>query len=479
MATGRGFSLHTLSLTSTALLSLLVVALAGGLMWTSRLVWQSAQITERDTQAIILTSEFDRVLREHQRLANQSVAIGNPDVEARSESESKLRRMLVETQDYVGDAVEARLLGQLSDDLGAYFSEREAVEARGLSLDQIVQMVRPSFERALASSARLRGHNEINLKQTQREAEQVLRFERLLAISSTVLLLVGLASIVLGVRWLVLRPVFDLQEAMRRFRSGDAEAKAREGPTTEVRELASTFNEMADRITHQRREQLTFLAGVAHDLQNPLWALKMSIYALERDPEATTAERFRRLDRQIDRLTRMVGDLLDATRIEAGQLEVQLEDMDLREAARAIVDLYAPTTTTHEVVLRAPDRPIIVRGDPLRVEQVISNLLSNAIKYSPAGGPVVVSIAADDKEAALAVSDRGLGIPPEDLPSIFMPFRRRGATAEIAPGVGLGLSIVRRIVDAHGGRIEVESTPATGSTFQVCLPLAAVTERDL
>jgi len=318
----------------------------------------------------------------------------------------------------------------------------------------------------------------MNLKQTQRSAERVLRFESLLVIGSTVLLVVGLATVVLGVRSLVLRPVYDLQEAMRRFRTGDAEAKAREGPASEVRELAATFNDMADTITHQRRDLLTFLAGIAHDLRNPLSALKMAVHALERDPAAITPERFRRLDRQIDRLTRMVGDLLDAARIEAGQLELQLEDMDLREAAQTIVDLYTPTTATHEVSLRAPDRPVIIRGDSLRIEQVFSNLLSNAIKYSPTGGPVEVSVAADGKEAALAVSDQGVGIPPEDLSNIFMPFQRRGATAAIAPGVGLGLSIVRRIVDAHGGRIDVESTPGIGSTFQVRLPIAAVAERN-
>lgn len=473
------FSLRTLALTSTVLFGVLVVALAGGLTWTSTLIWRSAQDTERDTRAIMVTSEIDRTLREYQRLGNLFVATRDPEVEAiRSVRESDLRRLLLETQQHVEDAAEARLVAELSDQVGAYSSERRALEAQGLPLEQLVRASRSSFEGALASSASLRRQNETDLRQTQRDTERVLRFERLLAISSTALLIAGLVFVVLGVRWLVVRPIFELRDAMRRFRRGDADAKAREGPAHEVHELASTFNEMADTITHQRRDQLTFLAGVAHDLRNPLSTLRLAVQTLGHDAARIKPEQVQRLDRQIDRLARMVNDLLDATRIEAGQLELRLEDMDLRESARAVVDLYAASTTTHDLMLRAPDSPVILRGDPLRVEQVISNLLSNAIKYSPAGGPVEVSVSAYKAEAELAVSDRGVGIPQEEIEDVFLPFRRRRATADIVPGVGLGLSIVRRIVVAHGGRIDVESTPGIGSTFRVRLPLVAIAERE-
>ncbi|MCW8137778.1 MAG: ATP-binding protein [Planctomycetota bacterium] len=119
--------------------------------------------------------------------------------------------------------------------------------------------------------------------------------------------------------------------------------------------------------------------------------------------------------------------------------------------ARAVVELYAPTTQTHQVTLSCPEGAVRVRGDGLRLEQVVSNLVSNAIKFAPDGGPVEVSVAARGEEAEVAVSDRGVGIRPEDVDDVFLPFRRRAAA--VAPGAGLGLSIVRRIVAAHGGRV--------------------------
>jgi signal transduction histidine kinase len=176
------------------------------------------------------------------------------------------------------------------------------------------------------------------------------------------------------------------------------------------------------------------------------------------------------LERQLGRLTRMVGDLLDASRIEAGELELNVEEVDLRKVAREVVELYAPTSPAHQVELEAPEQPVRVRADPLRLEQVVSNLVSNAIKYAPEGGPVKVVVGVEGDEAVLAVKDRGVGIPPEEIPDLFLPFRRRAMTRNLAPGAGLGLSVVRRILQAHGGRIEVESVQGTGSTFRIRLP---------
>jgi two-component system, OmpR family, sensor histidine kinase MtrB len=117
-----------------------------------------------------------------------------------------------------------------------------------------------------------------------------------------------------------------------------------------------------------------------------------------------------------------------------------------------------------------PDLPVVVRGDPTRLTQVVTNLLSNAIKYSPRGGRVRVQLARAQDEVMLSVSDEGVGIPPDEYERIFEPFRRsKGSSAEI-PGIGLGLSVSRRIVRAHGGDIEVVSQIGAGSTFRVRLP---------
>jgi signal transduction histidine kinase len=168
----------------------------------------------------------------------------------------------------------------------------------------------------------------------------------------------------------------------------------------------------------------------------------------------------------------MVGDLLDAARIEGGHLELKRVACDLRRIAADAVELFRPTTDRHELRLDVADSPVIVVGDGLRLEQVLVNLVSNAIKYSPEGGVIEVFVGLEGDRAMVRVADRGLGIAPDEVPHIFEPFRRAGSSRDVVPGVGLGLSVSRHIIEAHAGRIDVESSVGAGTTFRVRLPLA-------
>ncbi|MFW6093517.1 MAG: sensor histidine kinase, partial [Pseudomonadota bacterium] len=256
---------------------------------------------------------------------------------------------------------------------------------------------------------------------------------------------------------------------MARFADGETESRGARGGVREVAELSGMFDDMAASLARQRQDQLAFLAGVAHDLKNPLGALKLGIQALERDrSESRRAKTRRRLERQVDFLARMVEDLLDATRIEAGQLEIRLEQLDVRDLVTDMAALYRGTAPERPIEVRVPETAVLVSGDPLRLEQVVSNLFSNALKFSPRGSPMWAEVAARNGEVVVEVTDRGMGIPPDEIDDVFKPFRRR--MPDTAPGAGLGLSVVRRIVEAHGGAIEVESEPGAGSTFRVRLP---------
>jgi signal transduction histidine kinase len=176
------------------------------------------------------------------------------------------------------------------------------------------------------------------------------------------------------------------------------------------------------------------------------------------------------IERQVHRLDRMVGDLLDRSRIEGGQLELRIVECDARSVAQEAFNLFSAVSTHHKLVLHVPDSQVPVRCDPFRIEQVLNNLVSNAIKYSPAGGPIELDVAQGRDDIQFRVSDHGMGIPEEDLPYIFEPFRRVRSVKDDIPGVGLGLSVVRRIVQAHSGRIDVESRIGEGTTFRVHLP---------
>jgi signal transduction histidine kinase len=275
---------------------------------------------------------------------------------------------------------------------------------------------------------------------------------------------------VFGARRYVVDPIVELEETIERFRSGDRAARAEVQGPRESADLAEAFNEMADALARVHQAQRTFAAGVAHDLRNPIGGIQMALHTLSYDrPEVERRRTISLLQRQFGRLTRMLDDLLDATRIEAGDLTLELEDLDLSKLTEEVVRFYQPTTAHHDIVFAAPaGSPVYVRADAHRMEQVIGNLLSNAIKYAPGGGRIDVAVEADELEARVSVRDQGIGMSTEDVRDIFAPFRRR--RPEVAEGAGLGLSVAQRLVNAHSGHIEVTSQPGRGSTFTIHLP---------
>ncbi|MCO5169812.1 MAG: HAMP domain-containing histidine kinase [Planctomycetes bacterium] len=471
---GRGgarLSVRALMTASVTAVAALALALLAGALWTSRTVSRAMREAEEDVWVLAAAQQVDLTLREFHRLANLCVATGEVEVEAaRRTTEEELGGALARLGVVAQGSQEARLAATLTGHVDAYLRARRALEARGLPLDQLLPALRPALERVIASSAAFQDAMRANLDETNAAVHDALRLQAVTVGATAALLVAGLAALGLGVRALVVRPLLELRDTVGRFRRGDEDVRAPACALREPHELAAGVDDMIATIVQQRRRQLEFLAGVAHDLRTPLATLKLQVQAIERQGAPVTPERLRLLDRQLDRLSRMIGDLLDATRIEAGQLELAPADVDLRQVARAVVELYGPTTQTHQVTLSCPDDAVLVRGDALRLEQVVSNLVSNAIKYAPGGGPVEVRVSALEEEAELSVSDHGVGIPPGELEEVFVPFRRREAAAAVAAGAGLGLSIVRRIVAAHGGRVEVESAPGRGSTFRVRLP---------
>jgi signal transduction histidine kinase len=242
----------------------------------------------------------------------------------------------------------------------------------------------------------------------------------------------------------------------------------------ELGRLAGSLNAMLEALRLQRTRQLGFLAAVAHDLRNPLGAMRLSTEAFLRKtnlpPEPVLRKSLALVHRQIERIERLAYDLLDATSIEAGELKLAPRACDLAAVVRDVNELYAETSPRHELRLLVPTEPVMVVCDPTRVAQVLDNLVNNAIKYSPAGGTVDVTLAASAEEVAISVADTGLGIEPGMLEAIFEPFRRVSPSKDVLPGLGLGLWICRRIVVTHGGRIDVMSTLGRGTTFQVHLP---------
>ena len=229
------------------------------------------------------------------------------------------------------------------------------------------------------------------------------------------------------------------------------------------------------------RQRDQFLAMLGHELRNPLGAIRNAATLAQRSGgvEPHIERPLAIIDRQIHHLTRLVDDLLDVARVTTGKIALQRAPTDLRavclglaQESRRICDERGLALTFH-----APEAPVVVLGDRVRLEQIVNNLLTNAVKYTPAGGRVTISIeaGAGDTEAVLCVADTGAGISPEILPTIFEPFTQSERTLDRAQGgMGLGLSVVRTLVRLHGGTVTATSRGlGHGAEFTVRLPLAA------
>jgi len=243
-----------------------------------------------------------------------------------------------------------------------------------------------------------------------------------------------------------------------------------------ARAAAESLNRRLDALASSEKEQQQFIADVSHELRTPLTVLRGSLeVALEED---RSAEEYREAIGsallEVRHLTRISQNLLFLTRGESGRVTLSFANLDLgRFAADTVRDLSpAAADRQMELEVSTPRVPVYVFADSGRMQQVLHNLVENALQYSDAGGRIQVRVAAAPGEALLSVSDTGVGIPADDLPYVFERFFRSKRSRRANPGgSGLGLSIVRWIVEAHKGRVTAESAPGRGSTFTVRLPV--------
>jgi signal transduction histidine kinase len=281
----------------------------------------------------------------------------------------------------------------------------------------------------------------------------------------------------------ILSPVRKVSAAAVRLASGDRQARAQEATEEaphELRQLAHTFDQMAAQLSSQieaiervSHEKDVFLSIASHELKTPITVVKTQLALLRRKVGEEHAERMELFERQVDRLTRLVNQLLDASQLGSGKLPLQRTRVDLAEVARRVSEPLVSTSPRHTLQLELS--PAEGDFDELRIEQVLHNLVSNAIKYSPKGGPIEVRVRRlSPAEAEVTVADRGIGLGGEDKEQLFELFERgeRQALSGIS-GLGMGLYISREIVRRHGGRISLHNREGGGAVATVVLPLGS------
>ncbi|HET7026123.1 MAG TPA: HAMP domain-containing sensor histidine kinase [Candidatus Limnocylindrales bacterium] len=235
----------------------------------------------------------------------------------------------------------------------------------------------------------------------------------------------------------------------------------------------------ADLLAELEQMRSDLISTIAHELRTPLTAVRTSIGLLVDPTVEPTADQRRSLleavDRNASRMQRVVEDILELARFRVGRVQLQLRRFDAIELARTAISSIAPLAESREqrIELDAPSDPVWMFGDYRRLEQALVNLLSNAEKYSPNGAPIQVTVASTDDSVSWTVADEGRGIKPHDRARLFERFFVvQLGRSDVAPGVGLGLPITLAIVQAHDGRIDVESEPGRGSTFTIVVPAA-------
>ena len=289
----------------------------------------------------------------------------------------------------------------------------------------------------------------------------------------------------------IARPISRLRDATKEFGGGSLKSRAEIKGGGELEELGATFDEMAEnietralRLAELDRLKSEFVGSVSHELRTPLTTIKTLTRVLMRGSE-TNDERREYLetiaaecDRQID----LVLNLLDLSRIEAGQASVTCTNVNLIEVIRSCVAIerHAAQARSHNIVVDLPEAGLFALADASSLRRALCGLIENAIKYTPDGGRIILSARLDNGEAAISVSDNGCGIDAADLPHIFEKFYRghpsssfadsSGDDGPQAPGVGLGLYLARSLVHQFDGRIDVELAAGNGTTFTVYLP---------
>jgi two-component system sensor histidine kinase KdpD len=232
---------------------------------------------------------------------------------------------------------------------------------------------------------------------------------------------------------------------------------------------------LVEQLHQVERLKSGMLSTVSHELRTPLAAIKGFATSLLRTDvewdEASQRDFVEQIDAEADRLDALVRNLLDMSRVESGSLRLDREWCDLADLLLDVVDRMSPVVGHHQVHWSLGQESVLALVDRRYLERVIWNLVENAVKYSPRGSMITLGLALEGQEAVLSVRDQGIGIRPEEQDRIFERFYR-GVGARTAAGIGLGLSICRGIVEAHGGTLRVQSAVGSGSLFSVRLPLS-------
>lgn len=274
----------------------------------------------------------------------------------------------------------------------------------------------------------------------------------------------------------VVTPVREMMSASQHIANGNYSERVQDRSADELGQLARSFNQMAEKLHQAETLRRQLIGDVAHELRTPLTAIKGSMEGLMDGVLPASQGTFQQVHDEIERLNRLVTDLGELNRVEAGAFELTLGPVKISELVKTVFKRFDQQYKEKRVELTGSIHAELspVHVDENRIIQVLTNLIENALRYTPAGGMVSVAAVQNDSGIQITVKDTGLGIPGEHLPNVFTRFYRVDKSrSRSAGGSGIGLTIARHIIEAHGGQIRVESAGRDqGSSFIFTLPIA-------
>jgi len=270
----------------------------------------------------------------------------------------------------------------------------------------------------------------------------------------------------------IVSPTLELSKAAQKFGQGDINSRITTIKKDELGQVCQTFNEMAEGIQQKEINKRDFVASIVHDIKNPIVVIGCAANMLLDGSLKKKQTNFwlNRIVKQVQGIERLLFDLTDNIQVQSGNLSLQLKEMNFTNLVKNIQSEQNQIVTTHDIIFNGDDNCWII-GDSKRLERVTLNLLSNAIKFSPQGSKVTLTMQKNKNYTIFMVKDHGIGIDELDLKNLFKPFGRLARTQNETKGMGMGLFTVKKIIEAHGGEINIYSKVGVGTSIEVSLPI--------
>ena len=441
--------------------------------------------SERQMLIDQMRANQENVIRSFSQVSRESLVAKNEKVLTNyiknlGSTEGISHAMLVDMDDKILAHTDMNLLGSVykdtvgekakgaTDILVQLRSDDEGNGIYEVSRPVIIDDKKAAIARVGFSREFIDGKIEENLKNTS---------SRIMVIAVISLFIGFIGSFILA--GMMVSPIKKLSRGAEQIGQGKLDYHITVRRKDELGKLAREFNNMAVRLKELDEMKKDFVSSVTHELRSPLTSMKMYIGLLAKGAGGKLTDKQTEytevIKRSANRLARFIDDLLDIAKLEKGKMQVNKEPFKLLTSVHEIMELMKPQAEAKEISLNVDTRAEVsqINADPERINQVITNLLSNAVKFTPKGGNITVKIVERPQELEVSVIDNGMGIPKESLGRIFEKFEQvKGASDNIAgqKGTGLGLAIVKYIVEAHGGKIRVESELKKGSAFIFTLP---------